>query len=180
MSMSAVVVLPAATPTSAVPPFILSFLCQALSTYVPAGTPLISCAAAEVIVNPVAQYVFKTPQKDSYAAQKIFQTMKDMGISKIAVLAGNTGFGKAGKSACNRYNASVREGEKAGEMLIGAAMVTMMSCPEELMKAEREYLAALSEVTSFSFHSGRLALNAKDAENGLYTMLFEQLENSAP
>lgn len=63
-----------------------------------AGTPLISCAAAEVIVNPVAQYVFKTPQKDSYAAQKIFQTMKEMGISKIAVLAGNTGFGKAGKA----------------------------------------------------------------------------------
>lgn len=62
-----------------------------------AQTPLISCAAAEVIVNPVAQYVFKTPQKDSYAAQKIFQNMKAMGISKIAVLAGNTGFGKAGK-----------------------------------------------------------------------------------
>jgi len=62
-----------------------------------AGTPLVSCAAAEVIVNPVATYVFKTPQKDSYVAQKIFQTMKDMGISKIAVLAGNTGFGNAGK-----------------------------------------------------------------------------------
>jgi branched-chain amino acid transport system substrate-binding protein len=62
-----------------------------------AQTPLISCAAAEVIVNPVAKYVFKTPQKDSYAAKKIFQTMQDMGISKIAVLAGNTGFGKAGK-----------------------------------------------------------------------------------
>jgi branched-chain amino acid transport system substrate-binding protein len=46
---------------------------------------LISCAAAEVIVNPVAKYVFKTP------------TMKDLGITKIAVLAGNTGFGKAGK-----------------------------------------------------------------------------------
>jgi branched-chain amino acid transport system substrate-binding protein len=63
-----------------------------------AQTPLVSCAAAEVIVNPVAQYVFKTPQKDSYVAQKIFQTMKTMGISKIAVLAGNTGFGKAGKA----------------------------------------------------------------------------------
>jgi branched-chain amino acid transport system substrate-binding protein len=62
-----------------------------------AQTPLISCAAAEVIVNPVAQYVFKTPQKDSYAAIKIFETMKAMGISKIAVLAGNTGFGKAGR-----------------------------------------------------------------------------------
>jgi len=67
------------------------------SLFEEARTPLISCAAAEVIVNPVAQYVFKTPQKDSYAAEKIFQTMKAMGISKIAVLAGNTGFGKAGK-----------------------------------------------------------------------------------
>ncbi|HBH27922.1 MAG: ABC transporter substrate-binding protein [Desulfofustis sp. PB-SRB1] len=62
-----------------------------------AGTPLISCAAAEVIVNPVARYVFKTPQNDSFAVRKIYQTMQDMGIAKIAVLAGNTGFGKAGK-----------------------------------------------------------------------------------
>jgi branched-chain amino acid transport system substrate-binding protein len=60
-------------------------------------TILISCAAAEVIVNPVARYVFKTPQKDSYAVVKIFQQMKKMGISKIGVLSSNTGFGKAGK-----------------------------------------------------------------------------------
>lgn len=62
-----------------------------------AKTPLLSCGAAEVIVNPVASYVFKTPQKDSFAAKKIFMEMNKMGISKIAVLAGNTGFGKAGK-----------------------------------------------------------------------------------
>ena len=59
-------------------------------------TILISCAAAEVIVNPVAKYVFKTPQKDSYAVIKIFEQMKKMGISKIGVLSSNTGFGKAG------------------------------------------------------------------------------------
>ncbi len=62
-----------------------------------AKTPLISCGAAEVIVNPVASYVFKTPQKDSFAVKKIFMEMNTLGISKIAVLAGNTGFGKAGK-----------------------------------------------------------------------------------
>jgi len=60
--------------------------------------PLVSCAAAEVIVNPVAQYVFKTPQKDSQAATWIFNTMKDMGIKKIGIVSGNTGFGKAGKA----------------------------------------------------------------------------------
>ncbi|HYA31167.1 MAG TPA: ABC transporter substrate-binding protein, partial [Thermodesulfovibrionales bacterium] len=60
-------------------------------------TILLSCAAAEVIVNPVAKYVFKTPQKDSYAVIKIFEQMKKMKVSKVGVLSSNTGFGKAGK-----------------------------------------------------------------------------------
>ncbi len=60
-------------------------------------TILLSCAAAEAIVNPVAKYVFKTPQKDSDAVVKIFQQMKKMKISKIGVLSSNTGFGGAGK-----------------------------------------------------------------------------------
>ncbi|MEE4241076.1 MAG: ABC transporter substrate-binding protein [Desulfopila sp.] len=60
-------------------------------------TILISCASAELIVNPVAPFVFKTAPSDSLAARKIFMTMNEMGISKVAVLTGNTGFGKAGK-----------------------------------------------------------------------------------
>ncbi|MFA5807807.1 MAG: ABC transporter substrate-binding protein, partial [bacterium] len=60
-------------------------------------TILLSCAAAEAIVNPVAKWVFKTPQKDSDAVIKIFQEMKKMKISRIGVLSSNTGFGNAGK-----------------------------------------------------------------------------------
>jgi branched-chain amino acid transport system substrate-binding protein len=62
-----------------------------------------SCAAAEKIVDPVASYVFKTPQKDSYAAISIFKTMNDMKISKIGVVVGNTGFGKAGKAQLEKH-----------------------------------------------------------------------------
>ncbi len=62
-----------------------------------AKVPLVSCAAAESIVNPVAPYVFKTPQKDSQAATWIFKTMKQMGIQRIGIVVGNTGFGMAGK-----------------------------------------------------------------------------------
>ena len=61
-------------------------------------TILLSCASAEFIVNPVAQYVFKTAPSDSLAARHIFKTMNTMSITKIAVLTGNTGFGKAGKA----------------------------------------------------------------------------------
>ncbi|HSB20166.1 MAG TPA: ABC transporter substrate-binding protein [Anaeromyxobacteraceae bacterium] len=62
-----------------------------------AKTLLLSCAAAEVIVNPVAKHVFKTPQKDSDAVIRIFEQMKKMGATRIGVLSSNTGFGKAGK-----------------------------------------------------------------------------------
>jgi len=60
-------------------------------------TILLSCAAADAIVDPVAKYVFKTPQKDSDAILKIFEQMKKMKISRIAVLSSNTGFGGSGK-----------------------------------------------------------------------------------
>jgi branched-chain amino acid transport system substrate-binding protein len=59
-------------------------------------TILLSCAAAETIVNPIAGYVFKTPQKDSDAARRIYQTMKGMGITKIGVVTSSDGFGIAG------------------------------------------------------------------------------------
>ena len=60
-------------------------------------TILLSCAAAEPIVNPVAKYVFKTPQMDKDAVIRIFEMMNTMKISKIGVLSANTGFGGAGK-----------------------------------------------------------------------------------
>lgn len=61
-------------------------------------TILLSCAAAEKIVDPIAPYVFKTPQKDSDAARWIFQTMRDMKIKRIGVIVSNDGFGIAGKA----------------------------------------------------------------------------------
>jgi branched-chain amino acid transport system substrate-binding protein len=66
-------------------------------------TILLSCAAAETIVDPVAPYVFKTPQKDSYAAIWIYKTMQQMGISRIGVVVGNTGFGNGGKAQLEKY-----------------------------------------------------------------------------
>ena len=63
---------------------------------------LISCAAAATIVTPVAKWVFKTPQMDSFAAQAIFTTMKKLGIGRIGVVVSNTGFGQGGKAQLER------------------------------------------------------------------------------
>jgi branched-chain amino acid transport system substrate-binding protein len=61
-------------------------------------TILISCAAAETIVNPIASYVFKVPQKDSDAVRLIYKTMKANSIAKIGVITSNDGYGMAGKA----------------------------------------------------------------------------------
>lgn len=68
-------------------------------------TILLSCAAAEVIVNPVSKYVFKTPQSDHLAVLKIFEQLKKMKLTKIGVLSSNTGFGKAGKEQIEKLAA---------------------------------------------------------------------------
>jgi branched-chain amino acid transport system substrate-binding protein len=60
-------------------------------------TILLSCAAAEVIVNPVLPHVFKVAPKDGFAAEMIFRQMKKMGVKRVGLLSSNTGFGKAGK-----------------------------------------------------------------------------------
>ena len=62
-----------------------------------AKTPLVSCAAAESIVSPVKYWVFKTPQRDSHAVDRIYGYMRSNGISKIALISGTTGFGSEGR-----------------------------------------------------------------------------------
>jgi branched-chain amino acid transport system substrate-binding protein len=105
-------------------------------------TPLISCAAAEVIVNPVAKYVFKTPQTDSLAAEKIFQEMNKMKISKVAVLSGNTGFGHAGKMQLEKY--APKYGIKIVENEVYDKAATDLSAVIAKIKADPEVQAVIN------------------------------------
>ncbi len=69
-------------------------------------TILLSCAAAEVIVNPLARWVFKVAPKDADAVDLLFDRMKAAGTTKIGVLSSNTGFGKAGKDQIEKRAAA--------------------------------------------------------------------------
>jgi len=86
----------------------------------------------------------------------------------------------SGSSACNRYSAEVRDGERPGEIVIGPAMVTRKACPEPVMETEMHYLDALSLVTSFSFRTGSLALNGQSADGKPFSMLFAAADERAP
>jgi branched-chain amino acid transport system substrate-binding protein len=69
-------------------------------------TLLLSCAAAEVIVNPLASWVFKVAPKDADAVDLIFARMKAAGTTRIGLLSSNTGFGKAGKEQAEKRAAA--------------------------------------------------------------------------
>jgi branched-chain amino acid transport system substrate-binding protein len=61
-------------------------------------TILFSLSANAGVVNPVAKWVFKTPQMDAFAVTRIFDTMKKLGITKIGVINSNSAFGQGGKA----------------------------------------------------------------------------------
>jgi branched-chain amino acid transport system substrate-binding protein len=60
--------------------------------------PLISCAAGIQIVEPPKKWVFKTPQTDRMAVEKIVEYLQEKGIKRVASLSDNTGFGKSGRA----------------------------------------------------------------------------------
>jgi branched-chain amino acid transport system substrate-binding protein len=63
-----------------------------------AKIPMVSLAAASVIVEPVHPWVFKMPHSDRMAAEKVLQDMKQRGFTQMALLSDTGGFGKSGRT----------------------------------------------------------------------------------
>ncbi|MBU2872590.1 ABC transporter substrate-binding protein [Marinobacter salexigens] len=62
-----------------------------------AGIPFISLAGAVVITDPVKKWVFKTPQTDRMAAERVLTDMKERGLTKVGLISGTGGFGSSGR-----------------------------------------------------------------------------------
>lgn len=60
-------------------------------------TPFLSLAGAVVIADPVKPWVFKVPQSDRMAADRVMMDMKERGITKIGLISGTGGFGRSGR-----------------------------------------------------------------------------------
>jgi branched-chain amino acid transport system substrate-binding protein len=65
-----------------------------------AEIPFISLAGAIEIIDPVKDWVFKTPHTDRMACQKIFEDMKARGITRIGMISGTDGFGASMREQC--------------------------------------------------------------------------------
>jgi branched-chain amino acid transport system substrate-binding protein len=68
----------------------------AIKVVEPAAVPFISLAGGIDIVDPVKKWVFKTPHTDRMAAEKAFADMKKRGLTKVAMISEDAGFGKSG------------------------------------------------------------------------------------
>jgi branched-chain amino acid transport system substrate-binding protein len=62
-----------------------------------AKVPLVSCAAAKKIVQPVKRWVFKVAASDILAARKIFQELKRANRTKVALLTASDAYGAGGR-----------------------------------------------------------------------------------
>jgi len=58
--------------------------------------PLLSCAAARAITEPVKTWVFNTPQSDEDAVTKIYNYLGDEDINNVAVITASSGYGQQG------------------------------------------------------------------------------------
>jgi heat shock protein HslJ len=81
----------------------------------------------------------------------------------------------SGSAGCNRYFATVTEGDRPGEITIGEAGATRMACPEEIMNAESRFLHALSNVARYELAGERLALTYRE-EEGHHVLLLTPID----
>ena len=85
-----------------------------------AQIPLISCAASVRIVEPVSEryWVFKTPQTDVMAVEKIYTKLKADGLKKIAIITVSNGYGDSGRvqlqNLASKYGLEIVADERYG------------------------------------------------------------------
>ena len=81
--------------------------------------PLISAAASVRIIKPVKPYVFKTPQTDVMAVEKIYERLQKNGIKRVAIITVANGFGDSGRNQlkilASKYGLTVVADERFGK-----------------------------------------------------------------
>jgi branched-chain amino acid transport system substrate-binding protein len=68
--------------------------------YEDAGIPFIALAGAAEIVMPVRKWVFKSPHTELMSCGKIFEDLKKRNVTKIGMISGTDGWGKAMRTEC--------------------------------------------------------------------------------
>lgn len=71
-----------------------------LPAFEDAEIPFVSMAGALQVIDPVKKWVFKTPQTDTMACEKVFTDLQQRGFTEIALVSGTDGFGRSMRDQC--------------------------------------------------------------------------------
>lgn len=128
---------------------------------VQARVPFISLAGAVVITSPVNPWVFKTPQSDRVAAERILSDMKKRGISKVGLISGTDGFGSSGR---------IQTLEAAGEMGVEIVADVTYSASDTDMTAQLTNVRnvdGVQAVLNFGFGQGPAIVTRNYSQLGI-------------
>lgn len=59
--------------------------------------PMVACVGGAPVVVPVKKWVFKTPQSDTLAVERLYDYFVEKGIKRVAILTSAGGFGDSGR-----------------------------------------------------------------------------------
>ena len=71
------------------------------------GMPFISLASAVALVDPVREWVFKTSHTDRMACRRIFGDLAKRGLTRVGILASDSGFGRSMRFHCTEIAAQM-------------------------------------------------------------------------
>jgi branched-chain amino acid transport system substrate-binding protein len=88
-----------------------------------AKIPLVSCAASYKIVadeeGNARKWIFKTPQSDSMAVERIYEYFNKKGTEKVAIMNVSNGYGESGRAELKRlapnYNIEIVADDRFGQ-----------------------------------------------------------------
>ena len=95
-----------------------------VDTVTRAQVPMVSCAASwKIIRDPktgqTRKWIFKTPQSDSLAVEKIYDYLTKNGITKVAIMTVSNGYGDSGREELKRlapkYGITITADERFGQ-----------------------------------------------------------------
>ena len=95
-----------------------------IDTVTKAQVPMVSCAASwKIIRDPktgqTRKWIFKTPQSDSLAVEKIYDYLTKNGITKVAIMTVSNGYGDSGREELKRlapkYGITITADERFGQ-----------------------------------------------------------------
>ena len=99
-----------------------------------AQIPFIALAGSGALVSPVYPWVFKASPTDRIACAKIFEDMQKRGISRIALITGDSGFAVSMKEQCANVAtdygvAFVADSREFGDTLLNGVPAWWLQAP---------------------------------------------------